>query len=374
MNILIVGEYSAFAKHLRNGFKQLGHDVTVTMTGDGWKNIKGDNEDICYKRYPIRVFGRSIPKSYYFSIFKINSYIKKRLKEKYEGKHLDLIIVINYKFLSNSCFQTGVKLDFIKKAINGGTKLIMSVCGGDPATCYSVPHLYKEWGVKKRGAYHDVRYSFLLKNSDVIIPTAFGYFKAINDYLSYMSFDNNKIYKSIPLPITVDEDYSIKSCVGRKIIVFHGVIRPQMKGTYYIQPAMERLQKDFPDLVKCICKGGIPYDEYVEIFRDMDILVDQASGGFDGWGMNATIGAMKGKCVLVSCGNQNENNMNIPQIPFVNIERNEDSIYETLKWLITNPQEIDRIKMESREFAEKYCDSAIVAKRYLKAVNLIDTP
>lgn len=367
MNILIIGEFSAFAKHLKNGLKQLGHEVTVTMTGDGWKAIKGDKDDICYKIESLHIFGKNIPKSYLFYVRGVNKYIDRKLHEKYDGKHLDLIIVINYMFLSDSWYQAGVKLSFVKKAIEGGAKMIMSVCGGDPSLIYHNPDIYKEWGIKPN-LRSDKRYSFLLKFADVIIPTAYVYYQAVKKYTKRENFDVNKLIKAIPLPITIDNDYSICSCVGRKIVIFHGIIRPKRKGTYYIQPAMERLQKEFPDMVTCICKGGMPYDEYVKVFSSVDILIDQASGDDGGWGINATIGAMKGKCVLVSCGNKNEENMGIPNIPFVDIKRDENDIYETLKRLIMNPEEIDRIKVESRRFVEKYCDSIIVAKRYLDAV------
>ena len=368
MNILIVGEFSAFAKHLKDGFIKLGHNVTVTMTGDGWKNIKGDKDDICYKISSFQVFGKKIPKSHIFSTIRANRYIRKKLQEKYEDKQLDLIIVINYKFLSNSCIQPGVNLKFVKNAIEKGSKLIMSVCGGDPSMIYYKPDLYKEWGMKPK-LKSDKRYSFLLKYSNVIIPIAYIYYQATKNYVTHEMFDVNKLKKTIPLPITIDNDYSINSCVGREIVIFHGIIRPQMKGTYYIQPAMERLQKEYPNRVICVCKGGMPYDEYNKVFNSVDILIDQVAG-CDGWGINATIGAMKGKCVLVSCGDKNEEHMGIPYIPFVDIKRNEEDIYETLKSLIMNPEKIDKIKVESRKFVEQYCDSAVVAKRYLDAVKL----
>lgn len=369
MNILIVGEFSAFAKHLKNGFIKMGHEVTVIMTGDGWKEIKGDKDDICYKINSLHFLGRSIPKSFLFYVRGANKYIDQKLHEKYDGKHLDLIIVINYSFLSCSWYQVGVKLSFIKNAIERGSKMIMSVCGGDPSTMCYKPELYKEWGIKPKLKY-DKRYSFLLKYSDVIIPTAYSYYLAVKNYATRESFDINKLTNAIPLPITVDNDYSLSSCVGRKIVIFHGIIRPKMKGSYYIQPAMERLQKEFPDRVTCICRGGMPYDEYVKVFNGVDVLIDQASGGDGGWGINATIGAMKGKCVLVSCGDKCEEHMGIPNIPFVNIKRDESDIYETLKKLIMNPTEIDRTKVESRRFVEKYCNSELIAEIYIEKAGI----
>ena len=49
MNILIIGEFSGFAKHLKNGFFQLGHNVTIIHNGDSWKKISGI-DDIIYRK------------------------------------------------------------------------------------------------------------------------------------------------------------------------------------------------------------------------------------------------------------------------------------------------------------------------------------
>lgn len=368
MNVLIIGEFSAFAKHLKAGFKQLGHNVTITQDGDGWKNIEGDKDDICYKEYALRFRGRNIPHTGFISVIKANYFIKKELRRRYRDHNIDLIIVINYIFTSSTYKQAGVKLSFIKDRINKGTKLILAVCGGDPAMRYTYPEIYREWG-QEPFPIHDDRYTFLVAHAHKIIPTTYLYYEAIHNYNSYESFDVGKISRAIPLPMTIEEKCQISSCLERKIVIFHGIIRPLMKGTFFIQPAMERIQKEFPDRVVCICKGNMPYDEYVKVFEDVDILIDQASGG-NGWGVNAAIGAMKGKCVLTTCGPENGENMGIPDIPFVQIKRDENHIYETLKHLVLNPEEIDKIKLKSRNFMEQYCNCRKVAQRYLESVNL----
>ena len=42
MKILLVGEFSALHKNIKEGLVSLGHDVTIVSTGDGWKQIKSD--------------------------------------------------------------------------------------------------------------------------------------------------------------------------------------------------------------------------------------------------------------------------------------------------------------------------------------------
>lgn len=364
MNILIVGEFSGFSKHLKNGFVKLGHKVTIVHSGDGWKNIKGDKEDISYSsvlhigKYVIPGSGKL--KALY-SRKQIVSQINKRFPEE-----IDLIIVVSYRFISSNIFQAGVPVSFIKESIKKGAKLVMSICGTDPAGRYATPDYYTL--INSKIPLKDRRYDFLIENSNVIIPTIFEYYNAIKQYCSMRGFTDAKIVNSIPLPISLEPNYNIIPCKDRKIVIFHGIIRPIAKGSPFIKEAMDRIQKEFPESVECFCVGGLPYDEYIRLFDRVDVLIDQTY--CNGWGVNAIIGAMKGKCVLTSCGPENGDNMKIPEIPFVKIEPNSKQIYEILKALIQNPERIDKIKMDSRCFVEQYCASDIVARRYIQEANL----
>ena len=42
MKILLLGEYSALHKNLKEGLVSLGHEVDIASSGDGWKNIPRD--------------------------------------------------------------------------------------------------------------------------------------------------------------------------------------------------------------------------------------------------------------------------------------------------------------------------------------------
>ena len=97
-------------------------------------------------------------------------------------------------------------------------------------------------------------------------------------------------------------------------------------------------------------------------------MIDQTY--FNGWGMNAAIGAMKGKCVLAPCGKECREDAALGEIPFVEIGPDAEQIYHSLKQLVENPQEIDKRKRASRKFVEQYCESSIVAKRFIEAIGL----
>lgn len=367
MNVLIVGEYSGFAHHLKKGFKNLGHKVTVVMWGDGYKQIKPDEDDIYYSPQNLKIFGKSIKGTNRLFTIKWNNYINAELKKKCQNHKIDIIIVINYFFLRTRIgflFNVGVSISFIKNLLDSGAKLIMSCCGCDPG--WSLVHKDLDILNKQKQPLRDRRFDFLIKFSSIIIPTSYTYWLGITSYCNKYQLGLSKISNSIPLPITISHNYSINSCQNRKIIIFHGVNRPQIKGTAYIIEAMNRIQHDFPDRVECIIVTRLPYDEYINLFEKIDILIDQTRE--NGWGMNANIGAENAKCVLTSCGIENNENMEIPNIPFVKIESDSSQIYNVLKHLVLNPSEIDAIKQRQRIFVEQYCKSEIIAQKYISYV------
>lgn len=368
MNILIVGEFSGFAKHLKNGFKKLGHQVTIVMAPDSFKKFHGDSDDILYG-YNLSIFGHSI-KGTARLLNPIRAFfIRLKLDNRYRKKCPDLIIVINYRFITTSRLESGTPLAFLEKQQERGSKLIMTCCGADPAFNYSYPELLKRWGydMKTRGI-HDDRFSWLLHHANTIIPIAIIYYDSILNYAKLEKFDIKKIHHSIPLPITIDNGCVFHPIEERKILIFHGIVRPADKGTSFITKAMDKLQKEMPEKVKCVCCGGLPYDEYIKIFDKVDILVDQAYGR--GFGMNALIGAMKGKCVLVSNPKENMYNMGIKENPFIEIGPNSDQIYLKLKELVQNPMRIEEIKRKSRQFVENFCECSIVVEKYMNSVGL----
>lgn len=365
MNILIIGEFSAFAKHLKNGFKKLGHQVTIVHAGDSFKKIDGDEEDVLFTLKKIVVKGHHVTGSELLLSPWTNWIIQKEINKRLKGKHIDIVIVINYGFLSSRYFFPGVKLRFIKKLVSKGAKLIMTACGNDPALQCAYPELCNITGLRQQP--NNTRYTYLLKNADAIIPTTYCYFDAVKRFCEYHGYDTSKLCHTTPLPITVDNDYEITPCDDRKIVIFHGITRPQVKGTAFIKEAMDRIQQEYPDKVECRCEGGMSYNEYVRLFKRIDILIDQTY--FNGWGMNAAIGAMKGKCVLAPCGKECRSDVGFDEdIPFVEIQPDANQIYSVLKSLIVQPDKIYSLKIASRQFVERYCESSIVAEKYLATV------
>ena len=93
MNILIVGEFSGFARHLKNGFMALGHDVTIVQGGDGWKKLANNGDIICKdKTWTIK--GIPIPGSNRITALFTNFRVRRQLKQ--QCPKPSIIIVINF--------------------------------------------------------------------------------------------------------------------------------------------------------------------------------------------------------------------------------------------------------------------------------------
>ena len=369
MNVVIVGEFSAFAKHLKSGLVRLGHNVVVVFHGDYNKKISGDREDIVYEMpadislFHVRLFFSRVF-LYVIEYFKLKARITKLPSP-------DLVILINPIFVTKTCFKPAVSIKFIRKWCSEGAKFIMTSCGGDPSwilyrkelryfSC-SFPH-----GMPKRYFWHLHKFDELLSLSDAIVPMGYDYWFCTNRYVNERNIDVNLV-NPIPLPIKYEEIH-LSSCSLRKIVIFHGVIRSQVKGTSYFVAALQRLKNDFPDNVDVKIDGNMPYAQYLKVFDKIDILLDQTNSYCSG--INAELALMRGKVVLSGNEPENEQMMNLGHCPIINAKPDVDYLYETLKNLVLNPHKIDELKKESREFAVKNLDSIVVANRYLKIVGL----
>lgn len=368
MKILIIGEFSAFAKHLKSGFKQLGHHCVVTTPGDDFKGLKGDSDDIKYSVYKdFKILGKTLVGSHRILNPITNRKIAQAVKK--IGRP-DLILIINHVFVSASFWQVGVSIKYIRECHSLGTKVISLCCGGAPCEMYRSSLRYYDimypQGYPTPTKLDDRKFTKLLGLSDLIVPIGWDYKHNVTEYCKAKGI-TTPIHNSIPLPITI-EDTKITSCIGRRIVIFHGIIREQFKGTKYFREALERITKEFPEKVEVVIDGKMPYEQYIELLKRMDILLDQTNSY--GMGVNAELGLMQGKVVLSGNEPENENDMQLGRFPCINAKPDVDYLYEILKDLILNPEKVDKIKLESRNFAIRYLDAKIIARRYLESVDL----
>ena len=353
MRFLLLGEFSGFFLNLKKGLERMGHQVVLYADGDGFKNIPGA-DDRLYKP----------SKSFITKVFRltIGPFFDKRLSQDY-----DAVLIINL-----GLFEPFVVRHILKKMRKHNKKLFLSSCGYDYALLKAFRSGKFEYYMFDENLNSLPRYSHLRwrlydhfaneeKNIkryiNIVIPTAYDYTLGYND---------SSISKVIPLPLDCDSiDYSENS-VSDKIIIFHGINRELEKGTKYIREAMLRLKERYPDLVEIVFEGNMPYKDYLQLLRKVNIVVDQCKGFF--YGMNACIAMAMGKVVL--CG-INEESMNAigttkDECPVVPIKRDADVIFQRLESIVTNPTIIEELGRKGRQYVEKYHDSIKVALQYEK--------
>lgn len=368
MNVLIIGDFSSLAINLKNGLNSLGHHVVNIRTTEGFKNFKAENDDIIFiTNRRLKLFGKPLPKTHLLTAI-VDNY---RLNKKIVGcrRDFDVIIVVNEVFVSDSVFYAGVSLNYIRKQILNGAKMVLLSCGGDTA--------YKMYG----GLLKYDRYAFptgrelpnhraikkfnkLVQCSSYISVISYSYYATIKQYCKEYGFD--KPISCIPVPIVI-ENYVFNSCVGRKIVIFHGKSRPD-KGSLYIEEACRRILNDFGELAEVKLATPMAYNQYIKMFDNIDILIDQTNGY--GIGMNAAIGLMKGLVVLG--GNEPEDLECMGhKSPVINIIPDSNQIYNVLKNLILDSRQIDSVKKESRKFAEEYLSATIVANKMLDTLKKV---
>lgn len=368
MRIIIIGEFSSFAKNLSSGFRQIGHDCFVFSWGDSFKKIEQDNGYTVFTPQPVKnsySFNRIRNRiGYYFSRYKLLKQVSKMSKE---GKW-DVVFIINPSFIKKRRFDNFFSREMILEIVAKPSSIYLSACGSDvPYYDYWDKHNWKnrelinlnkiEKGVlsPKEVIHHLYCSSFINK----VIPIMYDYAEA------WRHSDYSKkfvVCPTIPLPVDIDK-IECSNEINGKIVVFHGIIRPKAKGTDYIVSAMEKLERMYPDKVECHAKGGIPLNDYLKLLHRTNILIDQVYAGSSG--MNALYALAMGKVVLGGNEPENSKEYKIPHIPIINIGPDSELIFKELEKLVLNPQLIRRLSAESREYVKNYHDAKLIAQKYI---------
>ncbi len=371
MRVLIIGEFSSFAKNLSIGLRSLGHECFVFSWGDGFKKISQDKQNA----YPITLLSCQKKDGLIIQFYaRFNNFIqflrlKRDVRRMSTREKWDSALLINPAFIQapHHFWQLRFTEKMIKSLVRDPNNIYLSACGGDvPYYDYWSRHIWKNSEIinaqkdafLSKSSYNHFKHctSFIHK----VIPVMYGYAEA---WRKSASVSGVTVLKTIPLPVDCSA-YKVNNVVESRIVVFHGIIRPIDKGTKYIVEAMDRLQKDYPDIVECKAEGGLPLDEYLLILNRANILIDQALADYTG--MNGLYGLAMGKVVFA--GNEPEQRAEIGEndIPIVNITPDADQIYNELVKMVTDKDRIQTLSKASREYAERVHDAKVVAQQYVK--------
>jgi glycosyltransferase involved in cell wall biosynthesis len=375
MRILLVGEYSRLHNSLKEGLEALQHEVSIIATGDNFKKFPVD-----YSIHPkffldnkFLVFCNKV----LFRIFKTDLQLaEKGIRFWFflpKLKNYDVVQLINSNAIETYPFFSKYLL---KKLFNQNKKSFLLVCGEDTPV---IDFLLKD----------EVKYSILtplLQNKKLAPNYRFSLKYTRKNYRDLYDFVSKKVSKImvsdfdykialpektlIPNPVNKDKITFQATAVFDKVIIFLGKNNSSAikKGTVFFEEAVSIIQKKYGSKVDIIKVEDVPYNEYIALYNQSHILLDQVYGYDQGY--NALEAMAKGKVVFTGAEDEFTAHYNLTERVCVNAIPDVDYLVNELSFLIENPDEIEAIGKRARAFIEQEHDYIKIAQKYLDAWNL----
>ena len=359
MKILLLGEYSNLHWTLAEGLRLLGHDVTVTSDGDGFKNYKRDIDISRKSSGLIDTFDT----------------IKSVIKSKDQLMGYDIVQIINPCFTQLNVNINKYLYKYLKR--NNG-KIFLGAFGIDSfwirACLNNQTFRYSEFfvnGQENRLKENDRLKNFWLDNSierfnKEIAETCDGIIACLYEYYtSYKPFYGEKV-NYIPLPVNLDLIKKTEILKSDKIRFFIGINkdRSEFKGTNLLFKSLLDIERKYADNVEIIKAESLPYNEYMQLMSSADVVLDQAYSYTPA--MNALLAMGMGK-VVVGGGESEMYDLlgEKRNRPIINVYPSEEDIFRKLENLVLNSSDIPLISENSRAFVQKHHEYIKVANEYI---------
>ncbi len=374
MRILLLGEYSRLHNSLKEGLVELGYEVVIAGTGDGFKRFDVDlNYESVFNRkglpkfvakIALRIFGIDLVR-----LGRTNRF--RKLLPKLRG--FDIVQLINEQPLK---IKAETEIALLRKVFDENDSIFLLACGTDYLSVkyafdgkfrYSILSPYRENPeLKNEYRYilnylepaHKKLHEFVFDNIQGVISSDLDYHIPLADHSLYLGM--------IPNPVNINQIKYRNAGQGEKITIFHGVNRSNFikKGNRFFDQALENIARDHGESVQIIRTEDLTYQEYQKARADSDILLDQVYAYDQGY--NALEAMAMGIVVFTGAEQEWLNHYNLQEDEVViNALPDTEYLVKKLKMLIDNPQKIRTISKAAREFIEREHDYRAVAKSYL---------
>lgn len=346
MKILLIGEFSGVHNNLKKGLISLGHEVTLAADGDSYR---GFESDLQLKPYSITSKMNRIIRG--FNHLRNILYFLKNHRTFFGN---DIVQFISPFSILPTYFLISRLILWLNK------KTVYYVCGTDPAYIQSEKY-FKYFSFDKENNEYPRYSSFSLyfynkfiNKVDLIIPAMYSY---------KVGYSNNmKLSDPILLP-GIGKYKQNKEVRGKKINILHGITRYHMKGSNSILEALDELKKNFPNLVNITIVEKLPFKEYVSLYNDADVIVDQCKS-YD-YGMNAIYAMEYGKIVLSGSEDVAMRYMGFDNCPIINITPDKNQILGQLEKIIhKSANEISKMSYKNISFVKKHHNPENIAKNF----------
>lgn len=373
MKILLVGEYSRLHNSLKEGLLQLGHEVVIIASGDGFKDYPRDiSLDATFFKSR---FGNVIRQV----LFRLTKYDIasweilmrfNKLKPRLSG--FDIVQLINESpFLTSPSVEQ--KIISVLKQTNG--KLFLLSCGDDHMSVshalsnkprYSVltPYIkdsslkpYYGSSLKYISPKYKALHDFIYERIEGVIASDLDYHFPLLGHKKYLGLIAN--------PVNVDTLEFKHLKISSKINIFLGVNNSNQirKGVPLFRSVLERLRKAHPELVNIIITEDLPYKDYIQRYDEAHIILDQVYSLDQGY--NALEAMAKGKVVFTGLDKEFKAYYQLDDSIAINASPNEDLLYSELERLVLNPGKIRTIGENARKFIEDRHHYKKIAKKYI---------
>ena len=374
MRILLVGEFSRLHNSLKEGLVALGHEVHIVGTGDDFKKFPVDFSisSRIPKYYLLNILNKISLKIFDFNFELLEKGIRfKMLLPKL--KRYDVVQLIN-----SDAIETFPKfqIKLYKKLFNQNKKKFLLVCGDETPIVdfhlknqlrYSVmtPFLenrdnekYYHYTLKYTTAAYRNLFNFLSSECD-------GMFASDLDYkipLENLGFK----FKMIPNPVNTDKISPKYFEKNSKIVIFHGKNKytSVKKGSTFFDEALALISEKYDRKIEIVTSDSIPYEKFTILNERAAIILDQIYC-FD-QGYNALEAMARGKVVFTGAESEFYEFYNLSETVAINALPNTNDIFLKLSHLIDNPEQIELIGKNARNFIETRHNYIKIAEEYIK--------
>lgn len=374
MRILLIGEYSLLHNSLKDGLKKSGHQVVLASSGDGFKDLPADflYTAIFSQKKIVNLFRQFVFKFFCFDIAEIERGLR-FWRMIHHFKNFDIVQLINECPIQTMSF---FELFLLKKIFKNNQKIFLLSSGVDflsvkymfdnPAKKSIMIPFFKDNSLTNDFQYvlkyldiaHQKTHNFVYRHCKGIIASDIDYVLPL--------VNNPKFLGLIPNPVNIQKLEYVEFNIKGKVVIFLGKNSGNaiQKGTYFFEEALKVIEAEFKDKVKIIIVENIPYAEYINLYNQSHIVLDQVYAHDQGY--NALEAMAKGKIVFTGAETEFEKYYNLDKKVAINAIPNVDYLVNELRFLILNRAKMYQISVNARNFVIGHHDYIQIAKKYIE--------
>ena len=371
MKILFVGECSYLHNTLKRGLEELGHKVLIVSDGNGWHNSPRDIDLRRPERWG-KLGGlwvlwsllKSLPQLCGNDIVQLSGYTFIPLKARW-NRWLFLLLRLLNRRVVKGCFSDDPQL-FLMQSHGVPTYSDTYWNGREQNVEANRQRIAEHMRSQYKSCWHTVSYG-----ADALVACLYEY---------YLCYDTNKFHNRlhyIPLPMEIPN--TIAKVKNSKCYVYHKSnntqpikvlvgIQPKrdyLKGAKRIASFVESVALRHPGRIEIEYVEGVPYDEYMHMLDEADVLVDQLYSYTPS--MNSLAAMARGTVVIGGGEDEYYDFIGEPQLrPIINVRPDvSDSENEAaIEQAFFTEGKLQLISRQSIEFVRKHHDYRHVAELY----------